>query len=166
MHQDKPRFSTNTSHKAAEFAAVALVNESPTAATISISPKNWFNFVKITDLFEITEFLITNRTWSQLVNTFWHRFTPITVCFAWKWITFWQPFLKEFSTLPLSRATQQTVSTKLHKIVWNYYVLIEQNSSQPLLVIHISYHAIKLPYLHRCIQMAGYNIIIVSMRSS
>lgn len=28
----------STSHSAAEFAAVALVNESPIAATISISP--------------------------------------------------------------------------------------------------------------------------------
>lgn len=42
MHHDRPRFSTNTSHSAAEFAAVALVNESPTAATMSISPKNDF----------------------------------------------------------------------------------------------------------------------------
>lgn len=38
MHHDNPRFSISTSHKAAELAAVALVNESPTAATISISP--------------------------------------------------------------------------------------------------------------------------------
>lgn len=40
MHQDRPRFSTRTSHKAAELAAVALVKESPTAATISISPRD------------------------------------------------------------------------------------------------------------------------------
>lgn len=30
IHQDNPRFSTSTSHRAAELAAVALVNESPT----------------------------------------------------------------------------------------------------------------------------------------
>lgn len=39
MHQATPRFSIRTSHRAAEFAAVALVNESPTAATTSISPE-------------------------------------------------------------------------------------------------------------------------------
>jgi len=38
IDHDKPRFSTKTSHNATEFAPVALVNESPTAAIISISP--------------------------------------------------------------------------------------------------------------------------------
>lgn len=38
IHHDTPRFSINTSQSATELAAVALVNESPTAATISISP--------------------------------------------------------------------------------------------------------------------------------
>lgn len=63
MHQDRPRFSTNTSHKAAELAAVALVNESPTAATISISPRfemkilifffNFQNYSEVVDKFKI-----------------------------------------------------------------------------------------------------------------
>lgn len=43
IHQLSPLFSTNTSHNAAELAAVALVSESPTAATISISPA-WIIF--------------------------------------------------------------------------------------------------------------------------
>lgn len=38
IHQERPRFSISTSHRAAELAAVALVNESPTAAIMSISP--------------------------------------------------------------------------------------------------------------------------------
>lgn len=38
MHHETPRFSMSTSHSAAEFAAVALVNESPTAPIISMSP--------------------------------------------------------------------------------------------------------------------------------
>lgn len=37
MHQDSPRFSTKTSQRPTEFAAVADVNESPTAAIMSIS---------------------------------------------------------------------------------------------------------------------------------
>lgn len=44
IHQDTPRFSIKTSQRAAEFAEVALVNESPIAITISISPENIFIF--------------------------------------------------------------------------------------------------------------------------
>jgi hypothetical protein len=42
MHQERPLFSTITSNRFAEFAAVALVNESPKAAITSISPGRSF----------------------------------------------------------------------------------------------------------------------------
>lgn len=40
---DKPRLSTLVSKSATAFAPVAAVNESPIAATTSISPNNEFN---------------------------------------------------------------------------------------------------------------------------
>lgn len=57
IHHDTPRFSTSTSHNAAELAAVALVRESPTAATISMSPAK---FHRNTD-FKITPMALINR---------------------------------------------------------------------------------------------------------
>lgn len=46
IHHETPRFSIRTSQSAAELAAVALVNESPTAAIISMSPVPGANALK------------------------------------------------------------------------------------------------------------------------
>lgn len=71
IHQDRPRFSTSTSHKAAELAAVALVNESPTAATMSISPESTTT-IQMINSSKIQCLLITcqpGRSWWTLSGT-------------------------------------------------------------------------------------------------
>lgn len=106
IHHDNPRFSMSTSHRAAEFAAVALVNESPTAATMSMSPAKISFYHFDVDLKMMAHSNVTvTLTRSQAMNTGGHCFTSKSSCFTRKWQVVWYTFLKKFTTLALTCST-------------------------------------------------------------